>query len=226
VFKKLWPQRPSTPPPGAVDLNTYRRYRQAGTDLNHKIVESQVNDAALTYGAETLGLGRKRRLVLETEDDISVLMDYLFYEYWVNGQSLVERYRETVGGQTPVEQELLAAMSGATTSLFRIESVEPRARVLHLTDLLNAGQALTLMDINFSQTAQPGILLFIRPIRLPRFNMTSGFAFVFNGEEEERLIKLAQHPHRRGATPPASARRYETLFKQSRRRGIQVRYET
>lgn len=226
MFKKSWPQRPSAPPPGAVDLNTYRRYRKAGTDLNHKIVESQVNDAALTYGAETLGLGRKRRLVLESEDDISVLMDYLFYEYWVNGQSLVERYRETSGVQTSLEQELLAAMSGATTSLFRIESVESRAGVLHLTDLLNAGQALTLMDINFSQTAQPGMLLFIRPIRLPRFSMTSGFAFVFYGEEEDRLVKLAQHPHRQGAAPPASARRYETLFKQSRRRGIQVRYET
>lgn len=226
MFNKLLPQRPATPPPGAVDLNTYRRYRLAGKDLNQKIVESQVGDAALTYGAETLGLGRKRRLVLETEDDISVLMDYLFYEYWVNGQSLVNRYRETVGGQTPLEQELLAAMSGATTSLFRIEAAEPTTGVLYLTDLLTEGQSLTLMDINFSQTAQPGMLLFIRPIRLPNFSMTSGFAFVFPGAEEERLLKLARHPHRQGPVPPASARRYETLFKQSRRRGLPVMYET
>lgn len=225
MFNKLRPQRSAAPPPGAVDLNTYRHYRLAGKDLNQKIVDSQVSDAALTYGAETLSLGRKRRLVLDTEDDLNVLMDYLLYEYWVNGQSLVERYWETSGAQTPVEQELLAAMSGATTTLFRIEATEPTAGVLYLTDLLNEGQPLTLMDINFSQTAQPGMLLFIRPIRLPSFSMTSGFAFVFPRQEEERLLKLARHPHRQGAAPPASARRYETLFKQSRRRGLPVIYE-
>lgn len=46
-----------------------------------------------------MGLGRKRRSVLESEDELSVLMDFALYEIPLKGKkSLVELYAEERGG--------------------------------------------------------------------------------------------------------------------------------
>jgi len=75
-----------------------------------------------------------------------------------------------------------------------------------------------------SQSCVPGFLLFIRPIILENFSMTSGMAFVFPGQEEQFLLKRASRPRRRGQSPRDSAKRYQAFFKLSKRRGIEVMY--
>lgn len=49
---------------------------------------------------------------LESEDELSVLMDYTFYEVGQKGARVVDQYREQPGRKDQVERELLDAMVG------------------------------------------------------------------------------------------------------------------
>ena len=215
--------------PGSPDIRAYRRYRQYGMALNHKIMDATLDEAALTYASRALGMmGRDRTLILDHESDFSVLMDYALYEYRSQGKNAVERYREEIGGANQIERELLDTMVVSSTSLFKILSVSKKTYTIHLSDLVNEERTVTLMDINFSQGAKLDWLLFIRPVTFENWSMTSGMTLLFPGDMEDELLKQWHRPQRRrkGRTRRNDqARRYETIFRLSRRRGVRVRYE-
>ncbi|MFQ6127088.1 MAG: hypothetical protein ACE5R6_21130, partial [Candidatus Heimdallarchaeota archaeon] len=60
-------------------------------------------------------------------------------------------------------------------------------RMLYLSDLLNNKDNIPLIDIDLSQTATPGMLLFIRLVPFKEFNMTSGIIFAFPSDLETYL---------------------------------------
>jgi len=225
MFKKFLDPL-GNPPPGLPNKKTYQHYRKVRKELNHKIMHSVSGGTAILHSAKALGMkGPGRQVVLDSDDDTDVLMDYMFYEYRSGGKNAVERYQAEVGPENQIEEELLTTMVNSYTSLFKVVSVSKSTLSLQLSDLLNQDNSLTLMDIGFSQSCVPGLVLFIRPITLTNFSMTSGIAFVFPGHEEQYLLKRALHHHRRGQSPRDSAKRYQTFFKLSKRRGIEVIYE-
>lgn len=57
-------------------LKEYQQYRIAGRELNHKIIDAYLDETILEKAATLLKLGQKRQLVLDSEDDLSVLMDF------------------------------------------------------------------------------------------------------------------------------------------------------
>ncbi len=211
--------------------SVYRRYRADGRTLAHKIVET-LNKAAIQHAGRALGMmGRDNVIFFDSEDETSVMMDFALYEYKAGGKNAVQRYQEEVGGETKIERELLAAMTASSTSLFRVESISKKTYSLSLGDLVNEGRTITLMDINFSQGAKLGYLFFFRPITLENFSMTSGIAFLFPGHQEGELLKRWKRPQSRGSrrrrrrVQSASAMRYATFFKLSKRQGIEVVYK-
>jgi len=226
MFKKLWkPRRALT---GGPSVKVYQRYRTDGVTLNHKIMDATLSKAAIQYGSRALGLeGRGRELILDSEDDLSVLMDYALYEYRAKGKNAVERYQEEIGGETQIERELLAAMVTSSTSLFEVESVSTSTCTMRLNDLVNEGCTINLMDINFSQRVTPDWLLFIRPITLENFSMTSGIAFIFPRHLQDELLKRwhRSRSRRKRSAQSVSARRYVAFFRLSKTKGIEVRYE-
>lgn len=216
-------------PGGSSDIRTYRRYRQDGMALNHKIIDVSLDESAITHASRALGMmGRNRTLILDDESEFSVLMDYAVYEYRSQGKNAVERYREEIGGENPVECKLLDAMVVSSISLFKVLSVSKRTHTVHLHDLVNEERTVTLIDIHFSQSVKPDWLLFIRPVTFENWSMTSGMALLFPGDMEDELIERWHRPQRRRkgrARGSDQARRYEAIFKLSRRRGVRVRYE-
>jgi hypothetical protein len=213
-------------PSGYVDIRTYRRYRKDGMTLNHKIMETTLDRAAIQYAGRALGMrSGDDVLVFDSEDDTSVMMDYALYEYLRKGKNAIERYREEVGGETQVERELLAAMEVSSTSLFRVEAVSRQTHTIYFSDLVAEDRTIHLVDINFSQHVLPGWLSFFRPITFESFSMTSGVAFVFQPGMEEELLRHWRRPARRVIGHTDSAKRYVTFFKLSKRVGREVRYE-
>jgi len=215
-------------PGGSADIRAYKRYRKDGMELNHKIMGATLDKGAISHAAGALGMaGQNRMLILDSESELSVLMDYALYECRSQGKNAVERYQEQVGGKSRIEQELLTAMVASSTSLFKAVSVSKEMCTIRLNDLVNEGHTITLIDINFSQSVKPGWLLFVRPVTFENFSMTSGIAFLFPGDlEDELLAQWRRIQSRRGrSAQPVSARRYATFFKLSKRTGIEVRYE-
>ncbi len=213
-------------------VRLYRRYRAASKDLNHKIIDATLETEAIQFAARALGMkGPGNMVIFDTEDDTSILMDFAMYECKAGGKNAVERYQEEIGDESEIERVLLEVMVASSTSLFRIESISKRSRALTLIDLVNENRTLTLADINFSQSAQPGYLLFLRPFTFENFSMTSGIALLFPSYLERKLLSLWRNPQSRGSrrrrrpVRPISALRYAVLFKLSKREGLEVMFQ-
>jgi hypothetical protein len=135
-------------------LPTYRRLRQLGLQLNNTLVGTLSKETVLE-GGRRLGILKDGKLVLDHEDQMSVVMDYCIHNVWVDGQNAIQRYRE----QSPPpsgsdEMVILTAMLEGYYSLIEVINAEPGVG-LTVRDHLRGGTHF-LADIGMSQTANRG----------------------------------------------------------------------
>jgi hypothetical protein len=162
-------------------LAEYRRLREVSRSLHNRLIK-QIPKPVLTASAERLGLlspgpGRhgEEVLLLEDEYEISVLMDYCLYHgrQAGGGRTVIERMvAEAPPAAGSDEELLLQAMQDARFSVFAVEEAVPGLGV-HVRDLLR-DEPLFVVDIGFSQTAAPGLMLAGNVISLPGLSMTTG----------------------------------------------------
>ncbi len=162
------------------------------------------------------GDGQEQTAVLDSEDDISILMEFVLYELLQGGKTLVQKYHDEHGGTDEVERDLLDAMARAKTGLFKVERIWKQKRMLDLQELAGERRTVSLVDIGFSQSSVQDLILFFRPIRLAEFTMSSGIAFVFPQDMEQKLVR------RWGKW--SSAERYAGYFRMSKSNGIPMEY--
>ena len=160
-------------------LADYHRLREVSRALHNRLIK-QIPKALLTVSAERLGLlspapGRRGEdiLLLDDEYEISVLMDYCLYHGRQDGRTVID---QALADAPPAagsdELLLLQAMQHARFSVFAVEEAAPGIGV-HVRDLLR-DERLFLVDIGFSQTADPGLLLAGNIISIPDLSMTTG----------------------------------------------------
>lgn len=207
-------------------IKKYKKYRRVGQDLNNRVREVSLKEEAFEEATALLGIRQGRTIILDNEDDIAAVMDFALNDCRWQGKNAVERYQEEVGGKTASERELLSGMLAAYTSLFRIESVRTAARTLTLTDLLAAeSDPVIIIDINLSETAVPGLLLFFRLVPLADFNMSAGAAFVFPANQERYLLRQHKAIMRKVKSEDTAVQRYVAFFKLNQRAGLEIGYE-
>ena len=102
-----------------TSVRRYRKYRTVALALNSRIMDSTLTRAVFDQAVRRLGLGAQRRLKLESESELSVLMDYAFCEVGPPGARVMDRYRAQPGGKDSVERELLDAMAVSAIALYR-----------------------------------------------------------------------------------------------------------
>jgi hypothetical protein len=158
-------------------LARYKHLRQVGLRLNHRLVKT-LSKSVLDEGGKKLGTLKKNVLVLDTEDEIVVLMDYCIHDVRRQGVNAVERYlAESPPAPDSEEMVLLQAMRQARYSLFAVEAAEPGVGV-HVRDLLR-DEPLFLVDVGFSRTATPGLVLAARVMAPEGISQTTGAALPF-----------------------------------------------
>jgi hypothetical protein len=207
-----------------VSLDRYHAYRTAAKALNQQIMDALVDRAALMRAARALDIARGDTFVFESEAEMNVLMDYALYESRVHGQSLVQGYREQTALLSPTQRALLDAMCESYTSLFRMADIVRADHTIMLVDALGQRPETPLVDIMFSRTAEPGMLLFTRVVPLAEMNMTAGIAFVFPGDLQASLVQRYKRVSRRVKAPTESARRLVAFFHLNRTAGIEVTF--
>jgi len=207
-----------------VSLDRYQAYRAAARALNQQIMDALVDRAALMRAARALYIARGDTFVFESEAEMNVLMDYALYEHRVNGRSLVQVYREETSLLAPMQRELLDAMCQSFLSLFRMGDIVPADHTIMLVDELDHRPEIPLVDIMFSRTAEPGMLLFTRVVPLAGMNMTAGIALVFPGHLKASLERRYKRLSKRVKAPTASARRLVAFFQLNRTAGIEVTF--
>jgi hypothetical protein len=207
-----------------VSLDQYQAYRKAARELNHQLMDALVERPVLMRAARALDIARGNTFVFESEAEMNVLVDYALYEYRLHGQSLVQRYREQTPSLSPMQRELLDGMCQAYTSLFRITEVQAAESTLVLADRLQQREDIPLIDILFSRTVEPDMLLFTRIVPLPMMNMTAGIAFVFPGDSEASLLRRYKRLGKRVKVETEAARRLVAFFQLNRTEGIEVAF--
>ena len=206
-------------------VKEYRRYRTVSMDLNHKIIQSCLHRDALMESARLLGIVENDTIVFADEDETNVLMDFVLHEYRIDGKTAIELYRETKGGKNEIEKNLINSWLAASTSLFKITSIAQSRPLLILEDLLGPKDPVNLVDIAFSRSAVPGLLLFLRRVPFKEFFMTSGFTFIFHPALADRLVNGYKDSCMKKDRPADSRRRFIHFFKANRKDGMEVRYE-
>src|SRR5580698_683308 len=108
----------------AAKLPRYQQLRQLAVKLNTRLVERLPKDA-LDEGGKQLGILKGKTLVLDTEDEIAVLMDYCLYNVRRQGMNTIERYlAEAPPPPDSDEMVILKGMQQARYTLFVVEAIE------------------------------------------------------------------------------------------------------
>jgi len=166
----------------------YKRLRKAGREINDKLVE-RIPDDVFNEAGKKLGMLQGKSLVLNSEHESAVLMDYCIYDVLRNGSNAFDRYLiETPPAPESDEMSCLRAAQHAAYSVHVVESVEPGLGVT-LRDLQSNEVAL-VVDLGFASTAQPGLVLTCRLISHDGFSMSTGSALPIAVASEEELAAV------------------------------------
>jgi hypothetical protein len=205
-------------------VKTYKNYRKVGMVLHDKIMESCLDQQTTQAAAKSLNILQGNTLTLESEAEGAAFMDFMIHEYRVAGKTAVDTYVDRTENLSEAERELLTAWSNAYTSLFKVTSTEKSESTLALTDTLNHQPEIRLMDISMSQTASPGMLIFLRLVGLKEFNMTSGNTFAFPEHSENFLRKRYKTLAKKVNASDESMQRFIAFFKLNRAEGEGIVY--
>lgn len=94
-----------------------------------------------------------------------------------------------------------------------------------MTDLLNDDDdAIKVIDVNLSETAEPGVLLFFRLVPHEELNMTSGVSFPFAEDEADDLCREYNHRIDKSDPRPESVQRFVAFFDLYRDHGIHIQF--
>jgi hypothetical protein len=194
-------------------------------DLKHKIIRTALRKEHFQEAGRRLGVLREGILVFRNEDETSVLMDFALNDLKTDDKTVVQMYQERIGEIKDVERGILNALISSYTSLFRIDSISASDSILFLTDLLNDKTDIRLVDICFSQSAIPGLLLFMRLVPFKSAFMTSGISFIFRPDLENTLLRKYKELSKRVDMIREPAERFPFFFKENEIKGMDVRYE-
>jgi len=206
-------------------IEKYKTYRKIGMELNHKIMDTCLDRDVFMKSARLLGIVRGDTLIFDSEGEMDVLMDFALNEYRVNNKNAIEIYREKIGWQNEIEKDILDALLSSYTSLFKIISVSEAENTLLLNDILNKKDNIKLIDIAFSKSAIPGLLLCTILVSFKDFNMTSGVSFAFPGDLEWYLLRRYKKLSNKVKSDSDSIKRFVSFFRLNKINGIEVRYE-
>lgn len=186
----------SQPATHAHLLPFYKRIQQVGLRLNQKLVKT-LSRETLDEGGRRLGMLRNGSIVLETEDEIAVLMDYCIYNCYSGGLNAVQRYlAESPPRADSEEMLLLRAYQNAYYSLFRVTGAEQGVGVT-VRDAMRENTAF-LMDVGMGSTARVGDAFAGRMIPMEDFLKTGGASLPLTRTAVHELFKnFAARPRNR-----------------------------
>jgi hypothetical protein len=204
-------------------LSKYKKYREAGKVLNHKIIDRFIDRQIFLTCGKYLGVVKRDTLIFDNESETAALMDFAINEYQLNGKNAVELYKDKVRLENDIEKEILDSLLKSYTSFFKIINVKRNENKLILSDLLNESiDQVEIIDIGFSQTAVPGFLIFLRIVPFADFNINGGFGFIFNGDLEEYLLKESKFIAKGVKSTNEAIKRYVAFFKLHKRHGNEI----
>jgi hypothetical protein len=207
-----------------IRIQKYQQYRGIAQKLSEKVIEKFTDNQSLKVVGKLLGITEGKTVMLDSEEELNFITDFSLFEYQVEGKNFVQRYQEDeTAKKTEIEMEILTAQSLSYTSFFKITETDPVNATVTLSDLLNNNQELKIININLSQTAYPGLLIFTRIEPFADFNVSSGMFALFSGDSERSLLKKMKIMMRKVKSDLESVQRFVAFFKLNRKEGLMTK---
>jgi len=107
-------------------LSKYKKYREVGKALNHKIIDHFISREIMLLSGKYLSLVslvKKNALIFNNESETAALMDFAINEYKINGNSAVQLYKDSIMLENQFEGDILEASLKSYTSLFKLTNI-------------------------------------------------------------------------------------------------------
>lgn len=208
-------------------VSKYKEYRKEQVKLHSNILNEVAPPNFMYTSAEMLGITQGKAIVIETEYEKEVLLDFTVYEKNKNGRNLVSEYIACQKELTELEAKLLAAMEHAETALYEAIAIEKENNVLYLKEVSNdKNELIKVIDIGMSSSFKEGTLVFTRLIKLDEFSMTTGLGFYFSKNHKQYLVSRSKKLMKKVNSEYASVKRFAAFFHLNRLDGLQSLFET
>jgi hypothetical protein len=194
------------------NIEKYAKMREAGMAVNSKLMKN-VSKEMMNHAVKLLGIRMQGNTILfDSEEETSYLMNFLLYDYKVNGKNTIQACQESHMANTEIENEVINSMRSSYSSLFEVTSI--RGFTVSLRDLFReTNNPIRLIDVAFSMTASPGTLLFIRLVPVGDRYMTSGVSFIFRKEIKQYLLRRYRKISKKIQAGDQDMKRYIAFFK-------------
>lgn len=204
-----------------MNVFEYKKMRVETTKLNFEIFKEQGKEA-VRLGARLLSMKEGDQLVFDDEEDIGILNDFVNNEVICNDKRGFEIFFERNNDLTGIGKEYIEALKSSVTSFFRIVKTVPENKEIILDDMITDEQ-FTVFDINFSKSARPGVLLFVRIIPFKDAYVFSGMAtFVYNSLNEETLLRYFRRELRKLKLLNPDTAKYIAAYNVFKRYGLKT----
>jgi hypothetical protein len=155
-------------------LPRYKRLREVGRKVADTLVKRLKKDV-LDEGGQKLGILQKNVLVLDSEDELAVLMDFCLHDIRRQGRTTIEQFlAEAPYPPDSDEMIFLESLKEARFTLMMVEATEPGVGI-HVRDVVWGGTKF-IFDVNFSRSAPQGMVLAARIVSPENVTMTTGAA--------------------------------------------------
>ncbi|MDB5302003.1 MAG: hypothetical protein JWO87_3666 [Phycisphaerales bacterium] len=182
-------------------VRDYKALRGVSVALNTRLVKT-LNRDEIGAAAAALGMLHGKHIDLETEDEISVMMDYAIHNLFRDGRNAVDRMlEEDPPPEGSPELRLLRSMQKSHYTIFTVQTPIPGLGVRGLDGMEKT--PIVIVDLGFGATAVPGMALATR-IHSPGEGwwMTTGAALPINAKALSGIIReIDDHTRRFGVEP-------------------------
>lgn len=201
-------------------LEKYQEYRKLQVKLNDDILDKCVDSANFNKATEILGIVQNNAIVIESNYEKEVILDFNIYGNIRNGGNSVSKYIEQAKDSSEQEIELLAAMEKTDNLLYEVTKIDRDQGVLFLKEVLSDNDAVQVIDVGLSSGINENVLVFTRLIHLGEFSMTSGLVFCFLADHKQYLIKRSSKLMKKINSGDPSVDRFIAFFKLNRLDGV------
>jgi hypothetical protein len=179
-------------PSHAELLPRYKELRAKARPIANALAKSLSKDE-LGDAARRLGMLRGKEILLETEDEMAVLVDLAIFDIRHDGENAVQRFlREKAPAAGTDERLILETKLSARHSIFQVQEAEPGVGVL-FRDMLRDVEEF-VWDVGFSHTALPGGLIASRLYSPGEITLSTGAALpVYAERVTDLLAKVAPY---------------------------------
>jgi hypothetical protein len=173
-------------PSHAELVDRYQVLRAKARQLSNALAAAVPKDV-FGEAADRLGILKGKEILLETEDEIVVVVDLAVFDIRRNGETVAQRFlRERPPAEGTDERLILEAMQSARYSIFQVQRAQAGVGVL-FRDMLR-DQEDFVWDVGFSHTARRGALMAGRIHSPGEITMTTGAVLPIYTERVSHLL--------------------------------------